>query len=328
MIKVHGLIGAAAAALMAFQAPALAQDYPTDSVRLVVPYAAGGTSDGLARLLADRLTKLTGETFYIENMPGAAGSIGAAHVKNSPADGYTFLLAAASFVTTVVTMSDPGYAVEDFIPIALIGTDANVLLTTSDIATNMEEFLAYAKENSGDMFYASLGLLSVHDMLSTKMADIAGFEWTSVPFAGDAPALTALLSGEVQAYFGGLDTAVPLEAQPADGSQLPDLVLLGYAAPSRSVFKPDLPTLDESGFPGVYEETWTALFVHKDTPPEIVEKLRADVQTVLKSQEMVDAISAMRVEPFDGTMEEFQEMMEGRAQRFRDYMERFNIDPT
>lgn len=312
------LMCAAASVLALGAATAQAQtDYPVRDITIVVPYNAGGGSDLIARLLAPEMESRLGVNVLVENRPGAGNAVGATYVQNAAPDGYTLLFTAAAFATTPVTLAEASYSVENFVPITATGTDYNVLLTTVDVADSLESFIEQARAANGGFNYASLGPAGLHEILSEKLAEVADFEWTSVIYPGDGPALTALLSGEIQAYFGGIDTSVPLGE--GDGAY-PDLVFLGLAGPERSAYAPDVPTFAEQGYPEIDLPAWSAMFVHKDTPEPIVEKLREVVDEARQVDSVRDILASFNITPFEGTPDDIWQMIRDREELVRSFL--------
>ncbi|RYE08249.1 MAG: tripartite tricarboxylate transporter substrate binding protein [Hyphomicrobiales bacterium] len=318
----HALIAAVAA--FSFTAPAMAQDdYPNKPVRLVIPYGPQGDSNMIGRLMADELTRLLGQTVFVENIEGGGTAIGTASAKNSAADGYTLLFTSHQIVSSWATLKDAGYTPEDFVALGLITSDANVLTIPAAIpATNLAEFVAYAKEQNGALSYGAISPGANGAVLSNMLAAAGDFEWTYIPFEGDQESLLGLMRGEIHGFFGS--ASMPVAKDTTDNT-LPQVTFLAYAGLERSKYLPDVPTFTELGYPQISLGAWTGLFAPKGTPQPIVDKLRAAVDELKKSERLINAIDTMKSEMFNGTIEEFEQLIAARMDIMTKYMEENNI---
>jgi tripartite-type tricarboxylate transporter receptor subunit TctC len=258
-------------------AAAGAQEFPSRVVKLVVPYAAGGGVDGLARPIADRLGKAWGQTVIVENKPGAATMIGGAEVARAPADGHTLLFTSDSSITSnphlYKKMSyDP---IKELAPVTqLIDLHQFVLVHPSVSAGTMKELVALAKDKPNAMNYGSFGKGSQPHLLFEMLRKETGARIQEVAYRGIAPAITATLAGEVQMTLGSVSVA----AGHIEAKKLKPLAIGRHA---RLASHPDVPTLAEAGFPTIEPRSWFGLFAPAGTPPAVVEKIRSAVAAIL-----------------------------------------------
>ena len=290
-------IAAAAAAL----APAAAQDYPNRPITLVVPYAAGGGNDVMARAAADRMSKTLGQQIVIENRGGAGGSIATRQIAKSAPDGYTLGLGGTGTLAINPTLyQNVGYDPrKDFAPVGLIATSALVVLVNPAVpAKSIAELIALAKEKPGQINYASAGAGSGIHLGSEYFASRAGIKITHVPYKGSGPALTDLLGGHVMIYFSSLPPAITLMNQ----GKVRALAVTGA---KRSALFPDLPTVAESGLPGFEAVLHYGIVAPAGTPRPIIDKLNAALRAAVMSDELKQRIAADGAEPLPSTPEEY-----------------------
>ncbi len=280
--------------------PALAQSYPTKTVRVVVPYAPGGNTDFTARVIATKLTDVFGQQVVVENRPGGATNIGSELVAKAPPDGYTMLMGGAS---NAINMSlDPKLpydTLRDFAPVILCVKGANVLAVHPSLpAKNLKELIALAKAQPGKLNYASSGLGSSNQMAGELFKMMTKVNIVHVPYKGNAPALTDLIGGHVEILFSGVPALVP---------HIKDARIRAIAIGSLKRFQalPDVPTLDEAGLKGYEATTWFGLMAPIKTPREIVTKWNTEVGRILASREVHDRFLNEGVEPMGGTPEQF-----------------------
>jgi len=294
-------ITAALAALFAAAPPAAAQDYPTRPITLVVPYAAGGGNDIMARTAGDQMSPLLGQQIVIENRGGAGGSIATRQVAKAAPDGYTLGLGGTGTLAIDPTLyGNVGYDPrKDFAPIGLIGTSALVLVINPSIpAHTVKELIAYAKANPGKLTYASAGVGSGIHLAAEYFRFQAGLEMTHVPYKGSAPALNDLVGGHVSMYFSSLPPAVALVK---DGR----LRALGVTGLQRSSIFPDLPTIAEAALPGFEAVLHYGIVAPAGTPAPIIAKLNAALQHAVTSDDMKRKLAADGTEPLASTPEQY-----------------------
>lgn len=264
--------------------PALAQDFPSKPVRLIVPYPPGGGVDGLARPLADQLSKVWRQPVLVDNKPGAGTIIGGEAVVKAPADGYTLFFTTDSSITSnphlYKNMSfDP---IKDLAPVTqLIDLHQMVVVHPSVAANTMQELVAAAKAKPDTLNYGSYGSGSQPHLLFESLKAQTGIQITHVPYKGIAPALTAALSGEVQMTLGGAATT-------AEHIAAGKLKALAIARQERLALYPNVPTLREAGFPDIDPRPWYGLFAPSATPRALVDKIQKDIAAILADREFSD----------------------------------------
>ena len=287
--------------LACFAAGAFAQAYPTRSIRLVVPFPAGGTTDILARAAAQKLSESLGQAVIVDNRPGAAGNIGADIVAKSAPDGYTLLMG------TVGTHAiNPGlYAkmpydhVKDFMPVVLVAGVPNVLVVNPAFPVNsVAELIALAKSKPGTVNFASSGSGTSIHLSGELFKTMAGVDITHIPYKGSSPALTDLMGGQVQIMFDNLPSSLPL----IKGGKLRAIAVTSL---KRAPALPDVPTLNESGLPGFEASSWFGVLAPTGTPAPVVARINADVNKWLQSPEAREQLLAQGANAAGGTSEQF-----------------------
>ena len=280
MISRRRLIRLSAASALApggFRRAALAQEqsWPNRFVRIIVPYAPGGPTDIIARVVADRLTKEWGQQIVIENRGGGGGNIGAEMAARSEPDGYTMFMGGATLAVNRNFYRTLSYdAIADFAPVTLIcGFSFFMFVPNSSPARSVKEFIAYAQSNKGKVTFASPGTGSAPHLCAELFRQTAGLEMTHVPYRGAGPAMNDLIPGRVDVLFSGGATY-----QYAKSGQVR---ALGFTGTKRNSAAPDVPTIAEAALPGFEVSSWFAFFVPARTPPDIVRKLNADCVTAL-----------------------------------------------
>ena len=268
-------LAAAFALTPAVSRPALAQGWPARPVRIVVPYAPGGSTDTVARITADRLSRIWGQQVLIENKPGAGTNIGAAAVASSDPDGYTIFIGSSSLATSRLLYRSLPYALSDLAPATLVCTFPLLLLTpNSSPARSVAEFIAFARDKKGRVTFASPGVGTVPHLAGELFKQIAGIEMTHVPYRGDAPALTDTIAGRVDLQIGGSAMLEQIRSGQVRG--------LAVTTAKRSQLAPELPSVAEGGVPGFDVTGWFAFFVPGRTSPAIVDKIHIDTVTALR----------------------------------------------
>ena len=263
---------------LALTSPVRAAEYPVRPIKLVVPYAAGGPTDVLARLVADYLGRDLKQATVVENKPGAQGAIAAEVVSRAEPDGYTLFVTAASImVLNPLLYKKLPYDAQKDLRMLTIVTDLPVVMEVhpSVPAKTVQEFVAYAKGNPGKLNYGSAGVGSTIHLAGEMFKQIAGVDMTHIPYKGAGPALTDLLSGNIQVMFDTLSTALP----PVRAGMLRPL---GVSSVERSPELPDVPTVIESGYPDYQVGVWFGLAAQARLPEEIVQKIMASMDRALE----------------------------------------------
>lgn len=298
-------VGTCAAAICC-AAPVAAQDaaYPSKTIRIVVPYLAGGGPDSVARLLGERLSKAWGQPVIIDNKPGAAGSIGAQAVTQSAADGYTLLLTASGLVQAPHLVANAPYdPVRDFTPIAHVGgTHLGLFINAKTPVATVREFVAYAQANPSKLNYASYGAGSLSHMFGEIFNDVAGVDLTHVPYKGDSPAMVDLLESRVEAAF----LSVFFVRQHVESGRIRALAVTGA---TRSPLLPQVPTFEEAGVQGMQAQGWFGLLAPAGLQPALQQKIAAEVTNILRQEDVRSRLLSMGVVAAGSTPEAFAEMV-------------------
>lgn len=264
------------AVLMLAGTTAYAQPYPSKSIDIIVPYAPGGTTDFVTRLIGQKLSEAWGQPVVVVNKPGASGALGADLAAQAAGDGYTLLVTGYTNRNLLFAPTPPApNPAKDVIPVALVGKAPLLLLAHPDFrARTLRELIAAAKAEPGKLSYASIGNGSPSHLAMEMLRRAAGIEMTHVPYKGSGPALQDLIAGHVPLM---MDSVVSSSPHVKAGK----LRAIGVTTSARLASLPDVPTLAESGLPGFDAFTWTALYVPAGTPSDRIEKLRAEVARIL-----------------------------------------------
>jgi tripartite-type tricarboxylate transporter receptor subunit TctC len=280
-------IGLASASL---SAPAFAQDnWPNQPVRMVVPFAAGGTSDILARMVADRLRLALGQPVLVDNRGGAGGVIGADVVAKATPDGHTILLGtiASHAINPALQPRMPYDAVKDFAPVILLGSISNVLLVGGTQSfKSVSDLVAAAKARPGVIAFASAGNGSSQHMSGETFKLLAGAELMHVPYRGSAPAIHDLIAGQVPVSFETVTVALP-------HIQGGKVRALAVTSAKRSAMLPDTPTLQEAGIAGFDVSSWQGIYAPAGTPPAVVERLNTEIQKIINEPDMAARMAGL-----------------------------------
>ena len=280
---------------------AWAQDYPNRPIRIVVPFSPGGAVDGPTRMIAQELSKRFKQQIIIDNKPGAGATIGSEMVAKSPADGYTLLLASQTNAISATLYPKLNFApIDDFVAISLIGREPGVLVVHPGFAAkSVAELIAIAKQNPGQVNYASSGNGSGQHLFMAQMASLAGIQLTHVPYRGSGQATTDLLAGTVP-------MAMPGTAGMVAHIKAGKLRALAVSGATRSPQLPDVPTLAEAGLPGFAAYVWLGLMAPKGTPPAIIERLHREVKAALTVPEVKAYFNDAGIEMAGSTPAEFE----------------------
>ena len=291
---------ALAAALLA-ALPTLAQEWPNQSVKVIVPFPPGGGTDTVARPLTAKLSQMLGQQFVIENRGGAGGTIGAAMAAKAPADGYTLLLYSVHGAVAASAFKNLPYDLEkDLVPVTTVAIFPDVLVAASRVpAKDLKELIAYAKANPGAINCGSAGNGTSRHLSCEMFAAQAGIKATHVPYKGTGPATTALLAGEVDYIFEALGSA---SAHIRAGKIKPIAVTSAKRSPSF----PEIPTAIESGMPQLEVTSWYGLWVPVGTPPAVVQRLQAAVAKAFEEPDLKEMWFKLGAEPGGAPTEEFR----------------------
>jgi len=295
------LLAVVATLLLSLPDVALAQSYPSHPIKMIVPFAAGGPADTLARLVAQRLSVGLGEAIVIDNRPGAGGTLGAKVAVAAEPDGYTLMYGnTATFAVGPAVYANVGYdPIRQFAPVALVSVTHNVLVANPNLPANsVPELIALAKARPGKINFASPGYGTPPHMVGEMFRLRAGIDIVHVPYKGTAAALTDIMSGEVELTFENPSVTIPL----VQAGKLKGLAVTGE---SRNSQVPQLPTMIESGLPDFVSMSFTGVAAPAGTPADIVERLNREVDRGLTSPELTEAFAKLGVGMKRGSAEDF-----------------------
>ena len=298
-LVVGGLVAAAWPLGARAQAPA----YPTRPITLVVPFAAGGSTDVVGRLVAQKMSDILGQQVVVENVVGAGGNVGAARVAKAEPDGYTILMGtvATHALNPLILKRKPYDPVTDFSPVALLAVVPNVLIVNPNLpAKNVQELIALLKADPGKYNYASSGVGTPLHLSGELFKSLAGVQMTHIPYRGSGPALNDVVAGQVPIQFDNLPSA-------SEFIKAGSLRALAVTTKERAPSFPDVPTIAESGLPGYETYTWNALFAPPKTPKPIVEALNAAAAKALADPGLAERMKGFSAKVTPSTPEALAE---------------------
>ena len=294
-------IAALALSLCAVALPASAADYPNHAIKMIVPFAAGGGTDVLARIIAQNLNSKWGQPVVVENQPGASGAIGTRAAMKAPADGYTLLMASTGALMAVSAGAEGGgpFDVNKYLtPIAVAAAPPYLLVASPTLPVNSTaELIRYAKQKPDGLTFGSSGVGAASHLSGLLFASATGIKLLHVPYKGTGPAVTDLLGGRIDMMF----APGPVVQQLVQSGQLK---ALGVTDTKRSKFYPEVPPVSET-VPGYESVGWFGLLAPPNTPPEIVKQLNAAIVAAMETQEFRDHLATLGAEPKPQTPEEF-----------------------
>lgn len=317
------IVSLAALAFVAADA-ALAQTYPSKTIRIVVGFSPGGATDIVARLVAPALSEELGVPVYVENKAGASATLAAREVaKNAPADGYTLLLSSVTDTAQPSLRKDLGYDyVADLAPISLLGVAPNVLVVNPDLPVeNLQDLIDLARSEPGSLNYGSAGIGSSVHISAELFKSMADLDIVHIPYPGASDALTAVVGGSVPMAFAVLSGAQPL----IEAGRLKPIAVTSL---ERFPLAPTIPTLNEQGLTGYEIGSWWGLSARAGTPDEIIDRLNAAVAKVMATAELKEAFNKMRLEPRSNTPEEFAAFIVDRIEEDSKLLSEAGIQPT
>jgi tripartite-type tricarboxylate transporter receptor subunit TctC len=306
------------------QAPhALAQAWPAKPIRLMVPFPPGGSTDIVARIVAQKLGERLGQSMIIENRGGAGGTLGTAVVAKAAPDGYT--LAVASTSTHVVAPSvytkldyDP---VKDFAPISLMAVSPYLLVVTPSVPVkSLQELVALAKKQPGKLNYASAGVGSTTHLAMEMLKSVSGTYMLHIPYNGNGPAGTAVVGGQVEVLFGSLPSILP-------HAKSGRLRALAVGTPKRSASLPEVPTVAESGYPGFDASLWLAIMAPAGTPQPILDRLQKEIVSIVGAADTREALDKAGAEPVTSTPAELAAMIRDGVSKYAQVIKSAGIKP-
>lgn len=289
------------------------QNYPNKPIRLIVAFAPGGNTDTVGRIVGQKLGDSIGTQVIVDNRGGAGGVLGTEIAAGANPDGYTLTMG----TTTTHAIAVAAYSklrydpVKSFAPIALVASAPYLLVVNSKVpARNLKEFIAYAKSQPGKLNYGSAGQATTTHLVMATLAGRAGIDMTHIPFKGNGPATTAVLSGEVQVLFG----AVPPLLGHVTAKRVTPLVI---SSGKRSITLPEIPTVAESGFPGFDMALWLGFFAPAGTPPAVLKKLETALVQIGQSAEMKDLMTKQGVEPYSMGSADLAKLLKADIQNYQ-----------
>ena len=290
-----------------------AQTWPAKPVRVVVTLSPGSTSDILARVVSEQLGKSLGQSFVVENRPGAGGNIAGEYVARQPADGYTIMLASISShgINPALYSKMPYDAVRDFTPVIALASSANVLIAAPDVPANtVPELIAWLKtQPAGSTNYASAGAGTSMHLAGELFNSLTGLKTTHIPYKGSPEAVSAVVKNEVAIMFPNAPNAVPL-------AKSGKLKLLAVTSPKRLAWLPDVPTVAESGLPGFDVVAWFGFVAPAGVPADIVARLNAESQKALAMPAVRESLAKQGFDVMGGSAQEFGQFMRAEIDKW------------
>ena len=299
---------------------ALAQEYPNKLVRFIVTYPPGGSSDVMARIIGQKLTEYWGQVVLVDSRPGADGSIGMEYAAKQPADGYTFLLGNFGPVVAKPLLAKVSYDWQkDFAPVSRITNSANILVVPVTLPVkNTKDLVALAKRRPGELTYATSGPGSMSHFAGEMFKRLAGVNMITVPYKGNALAITDLMGGQITAMF---SDALPAMQAMKTGK----LRAIAVTSEKRWPFTPDLPTLAEEGIQGFAAVNWWGILFPAGVPRNIIDKVNADLVKALATQDVKSKLGELGVETVSSTPEQFGQFMASEAARWGKLVKEANL---
>jgi tripartite-type tricarboxylate transporter receptor subunit TctC len=302
-------------------APARAQTFPDHAVRIVVPYPPGGFNDTLARVSAEKLTKMWNQPVVVENKPGGNTTVGNAFVAKSPPDGYTILVTPLPFsaLPGLYGATLPYDALKDFTPLVWAGSTQNALVVRNDLpVNNVREFIEYAKKNPGKVNYGSTGSGSSNHLSTELFMKMTGTKMQHIPYKGSAPATLAMAAGEIDALFDNVPNVLPQ----IKAGKMKAIAVSGL---QRAALLPSVPTVAESGVPGYEVNVWFGMQLPAGTPKAVVEKINRDMVQLLKEPDVVARFRDQGVEVVASTPAEFGQLVQKEVVKWTQLIKDANI---
>ena len=303
---------------------AAAQTYPEHPIKLISPWPPGGSNDTFSRLIAGRLSTAFGQPVIVENRPGATGTLGVGQVARAPADGYTIVMGSSPTHATAAAIYptltyDP---VRDFAPVTMVGTVSNVLVVHPSVpARTVQELIALARQQPGQLTFASAGNGSSQHLSGEMFKVMTGIDMLHVPYKGAAPAVADILAGHVKLGFHNMPDVVP-------HLRSGGLRAIAVTAGKRAAALPDVPTIAESGVPGYAAEVWFGVFAPAGTPRQVLDRLHAEISRALTDPEIRGKLEALGNEVSGIGPEPFAAYVKTEVSRWADIVKKANVKPN
>ena len=310
----------AAIATCAVAATAWAQSYPTRTIKLIVPFSAGGSTDIIARLTAEQMRKELGQTVVVENVGGAAGALGTMQGMNAAPDGYTLVIATVStMIVYPAAHPKPQYSLDNFVPITNIASMPNIITVTPSFpAKDLKEFIAVLKANPDKYSYATSGVGSINHMLGESFQAYSGTKIVHIPYKGSGPAMQDVMGGQVNILF---DQFPSSKGQIDNGK----LKAIGAISPQPIPGYPNVMTMEAGGLKGFTDEAWYGLLAPKGTPPDVVAKLTDAMKKALANPELRAKLEGVGARPVGNTAQEFAAQIRREQESMKKLVKERNI---
>ena len=315
-----GISGVTACLLLAFPGAGAAQEYPSKSVRLIIPYPPGGGADILGRILAQKLSAAFGQQIIVDNRGGANGIIGTELAARAPADGYTLLFPSSPHTVNVSMVSNLAYdTVKDFAPVALAATTPYTLVVHPSMPVkSVKELIAFAKARPGKIDYASGGSGGSPHLAMELFKSLTGTDMVHVAYKGVGPALIEVLAGQVQVFFANAAPAVPY-------IKSGQLRALGTSGTKRSLVAPEIPTVAEAGVPGFEASAWFGVIAPAKTPAAIIARLNAEIVKSMRSPDTESRVQSIGAEVLTSTPQEYAQVIAADIDRWGELVRRLGL---
>ena len=318
MIK-KAVIFVACILVCAVAAPAARAEWPDHPVRFIVGFGPGGANDLIARFAAEGVGKQLHQTVIIENRPGAGAVIGTAFVAHSAPDGYTYLVGAASTITNSLLLKDLPYKDEDLVPVGMIAVAPSTIIVNPSVpASNMKEFIAWAKAQGGKATWSTAGNGSTPEFVAEMIKEAAGVSFTIVPYRSGGDSVNAVLGNNVSAT-----SEASIVVIPKIKAGLLKAIATTYT--KRISIYPSIPTTAEQGFPTVQIGHWAGLYAPRGTPQAVIERMNAALQAALKTDEVKDKLIKTGIEPAGGSVADFVAFTKTERQRLSDLAAKIKV---
>jgi tripartite-type tricarboxylate transporter receptor subunit TctC len=300
---------------------AMAQGYPNRSVRIVVPFAAGGPADNYARFIAQRLGDEFKQSFVIDNRPGAAGNLAGDIVARAPADGHTMLMANSTIAIPSLSAKPPFDIRKDFIPLSLVALGPSVLVVHPSLPVkDLKGLIALAKSKPGELSFGSGGIGNITHLAMELMLSQAAVRMVHIPYKGGAPSVVGLVSGEVATLFTSIPTALPM-------INAGKMRAIGVSISNRNPALPNVPTLAEAGLPGYYAASWYGLLLPSGVQKAVVDVLSKEIVAAMQVPAVRESMVRQGFEPVGNTPDEFSRFIREEIPRWERVVKAAGIKP-
>lgn len=315
-MKTLAALGGIASALACIPGAAAPGPFPSGPVRIIIPYPAGGTTDSITRMVAEKLANRWGQPVLVENRPGAGGNIGAAQVARADADGYVLLSSPPGPLTINFNLyKDLNYDGRAFTPVAMVANMPNVLVAGPSFkGEEVAQLLQQARQEPGRFTFASQGSGSTSHLTGILFQSLTKTDMLHVPYSGSAPALTNMVGGGVDVMFDNITTTLPFY-------QAGRLKVLAVASKNRASSLPNVPTMAEAGVPGFESGTWVAFVAPPGTPADVVEVINAGVADAIRQPDIIEKFAALGAEPVGGSAAEVAAFLRQETEKWQQVIE-------